>query len=183
MPSRLFAYGTLRRGFAPEEIAAVAARLCPVGRAVTRGLLFDLGEYPGAVFPHMDARPRQEQAHRREDAPAQTMPWSDIEGEVYEVRDPSTWRALDDYEGFDADHPAASLFLRRRIEVSMIDHDGRTHGRTLCWAYEYNRPPQNAVKQATGHLSALQPTGVRRAERAAKPLIEPAEKLLTSVIG
>ena len=46
----LFAYGTLRPGLAPEEIAPVVERLRPVGEGFAFGKLFDLGAYPAAVF-------------------------------------------------------------------------------------------------------------------------------------
>ncbi len=49
MSELLFVYGSLRPGRAPAEIAAVAARLEPVGDATVRGRVIDLGAYPGLV--------------------------------------------------------------------------------------------------------------------------------------
>ena len=119
MSMRLFAYGTLRAGLAPPEIAEAVARLQPLGKGAARGRLYDLGAYPGAVF-----------------ALAGNETAVDIEGEVYEVPDAGTLRRLDAYEGFEADNPDTSLFIRRQIEVRMVG-DGESVG---CWAYEYNWP-------------------------------------------
>ena len=49
MRQYLFAYGTLQPGLAPTKIARVAAKLRPVGEGFVRGVLYDLGGYPGAV--------------------------------------------------------------------------------------------------------------------------------------
>jgi gamma-glutamylcyclotransferase (GGCT)/AIG2-like uncharacterized protein YtfP len=117
MSIRLFAYGTLRQGHALREIAEAAAQLRPIGKGVARGRLYDLGAYPGAVFAS------------GEDA-------GEIEGEVFEVPDEAVLRALDAYEGFEPDDPAASLFVRIPIEVRMA---GRGDS-VFCWAYQYNRP-------------------------------------------
>src|SRR5579871_961031 len=46
----LFAYGTLQPGLAPPEIAPLVARLEPLGPGSIPGLLYDLGEYPGAIL-------------------------------------------------------------------------------------------------------------------------------------
>lgn len=50
MPDYLFAYGTLLPGAAPAEISGAAARLKAVGEGQVRGLLYDLGHFPGAVL-------------------------------------------------------------------------------------------------------------------------------------
>jgi gamma-glutamylcyclotransferase (GGCT)/AIG2-like uncharacterized protein YtfP len=115
MATRLFAYGTLRTGKAPAEIAATVSRLNLLGPAIARGQLHDLGEYPGAIF---------------------SASAGEIPGEVYEVPDASAWAAIDSYEGFYPEDHAASLFVRREIEVRVAS-TGET---VLCWAYEYNRP-------------------------------------------
>ena len=118
MSTRLFAYGTLRQGgSAPAEIAAAVATLRPLGKGVARGQLYDLGAYPGAVFA------------------GDTLGATDIDGEVYEVPDASTWQQLDAYEGFEPGDLASSLFVRRQIDVRMAEGGGDA----VCWAYEYNR--------------------------------------------
>ena len=57
MSEYLFAYGTLQPGLAPTKIARVAAKLRPVGEGFVRGVLYDLGGYPGAV-PDPNAKGR-----------------------------------------------------------------------------------------------------------------------------
>jgi gamma-glutamylcyclotransferase (GGCT)/AIG2-like uncharacterized protein YtfP len=50
MSDFLFTYGTLQPGDAPDEIASTLARLRPVGKGFVHGVLYDLGDYPGAVL-------------------------------------------------------------------------------------------------------------------------------------
>jgi gamma-glutamylcyclotransferase (GGCT)/AIG2-like uncharacterized protein YtfP len=116
MSEYLFAYGTLQPGFAPESMAALVARLTPVGEGFVRGVLYDLGEFPGAVLEAGAA------------------------GRIYgtvlrlpEGRD--VLPELDAYEGFELACPKASLFTRSTCSVQM------TAGGILdCWIYGYNRP-------------------------------------------
>ena len=49
MAQYLFSYGTLQAELAPAEIAPVVRQLRPIGRASIPGILYDLGDYPGAV--------------------------------------------------------------------------------------------------------------------------------------
>jgi len=115
MSTRFFAYGTLRQGQAPEEIALAVARLVPLGRGMARGRRFDLGAYPGAVFS---------------DASGDV-----VEGEMYEVPDDGLWMDLDAYEGFDPNDRVGSLFVRKQVTVRIMESEEEV----LCWAYEYNR--------------------------------------------
>jgi gamma-glutamylcyclotransferase (GGCT)/AIG2-like uncharacterized protein YtfP len=138
MLSKLFAYGTLRQGAAPAEIAHAVARLRWVGTGVVRGRLFDLGAYPGAVFAVPGAT-----------AEAAAL-CGEIAGEIYEVPDMAIWRELDGYEGFEASDPAASLFVRRQIEVRPSEGGELA----ICWAYEYNRPVEFVLQ--TGAANAFE---------------------------
>jgi gamma-glutamylcyclotransferase (GGCT)/AIG2-like uncharacterized protein YtfP len=145
MSKGLFVYGTLRQGRFPAEIAAAVGRLRLVGRGVAWGRLYDLGEYPGASFGMPAAETKEPDTET-----AVAAGCTSIEGEVYEVPDARTWRELDAYEGFEPNNPAASLFVRREIEVKMSSGE-----RVVCWAYEYNR----RVEPADLHLRvhALEP--------------------------
>jgi gamma-glutamylcyclotransferase (GGCT)/AIG2-like uncharacterized protein YtfP len=109
----LFVYGTLRSSAAPPTLRDLLAPLARIGRATTAGVLYDLGDYPGAVFGGA----------------------AEIVGEVIELPgDGSVLPALDEYEGFDPDDREGSLYLRVRRQVTLVD------GRSLdCWAYAYNR--------------------------------------------
>ena len=94
MPQYLFAYGTLQPGWAPAAIRAETDRLLPVGRGVTAGTLYDLGEYPGARFDTSGA----------------------VYGRVCELpTDPAVLARLDLYEG------VPDLFLRRAVTVTLED--------------------------------------------------------------
>jgi gamma-glutamylcyclotransferase (GGCT)/AIG2-like uncharacterized protein YtfP len=85
-PKLLFAYGTLRPNLAGPAWQLVA-RLVPAGAATVRGLLYDLGGYPGMV-------------------PGDGL----VHGELLQLSDPDQLVALDAYEESDGPNP---LFCRR----------------------------------------------------------------------
>ena len=116
----VFAYGTLQPGCAPEEIAEIVRRFEIVGNGFVRGTLYDLGSYPGAVL--------DENSSNR------------IFGTVFRLPAGSNvLPSLDAYEGFDAQVPGRSLFVRRLHPVCL--NDGATN---TCWIYEYNGPNEHA---------------------------------------
>ncbi len=116
MSDYLFVYGTLQPGLAPAKVADLAAKLQPVGKGYVRGMLYDLGGYPGAM--------------------PDPLANSIIAGTVMELpEDASVLRRLDNYEGFDPRAPETSEYIRVRQTVELDS------GRTLeCWFYRYNRP-------------------------------------------
>jgi len=142
MTQYLFVYGTLDPERAPSEIAHAVARLSPVGEASVPGVLYDFGEYPGAVF---------NQASKRK-----------IFGRVFRIPDdPKVLRQLDEYEGFAPSDTDNSLFVRELRPVKLAG------GRTLpCWVYVYNRPPGNARQVRGGALRRRRSRSVAR-DRAA----------------
>ncbi len=107
----VFVYGTLRR----EGVRDIMRRFPQVpfvAAAQVHGHLYDLGPYPGLI---VDA----------------TGPV--VIGELYAV-DAATLHALDAIEGVNADDPAASYYVRRRIAVRLpgvAEAEG--------WVYEMNR--------------------------------------------
>lgn len=108
--AHLFVYGTLQPALAPPSLREVVDRFTLVGRGRTRGLLYDLGRYPGASF----------------DASSD----AEVHGAVYAVPDdPTLWQRLDGYEG------VPSLYLRVRRQVTLDDDT-----QLACWMYEYQRP-------------------------------------------
>jgi len=114
MTSYLFAYGTLQPGRAPVEIAPAIGKLRPVGKGFVHGVLYDLGDYPGAV---LDPSSKQR-----------------IDGTVYKLaNDASVLRQLDEYEGFDPKSPGKSLFVRTLHPVAL-----NSGGALQCWVYVYN---------------------------------------------
>jgi gamma-glutamylcyclotransferase (GGCT)/AIG2-like uncharacterized protein YtfP len=113
---------------APQAMAATVAQLEPLGEGWVSGTLYDLGTYPGAI---LDAG---------------------VEGLIYGTvmrlpDDPQVLRDLDAYEGFEADCPEASLFLRERVTVVMADG-----GRLTCWMYALHRLPEGAQVLANGRF-------------------------------
>ena len=126
MSDYLFTYGTLHPGHAPEEIAPAVAKLRPVGKGFVHGVLYDLGDYPGAV---LDPSSKQR-----------------ISGTVFRLsEDADVLRQLDEYEGFDPGAPHKSLFIRTLHPVSL------STGRTLqCWIYVYNQKPEPAQILSSG---------------------------------
>ncbi len=120
MSDFLFAYGTLQPDYSPPAIAHVVAKLELIGKGSARGVLYDLGGYPGAV---LDSHSKQT-----------------IHGVVFRLPEDATiWRELDAYEDFDPASPETSPFIRVLHPVVLATGD------TLqCWVYVYNRDPGSA---------------------------------------
>jgi gamma-glutamylcyclotransferase (GGCT)/AIG2-like uncharacterized protein YtfP len=117
MSEILFVYGTLRRQ-APAHGLLVGSRLLSKGSV--RGVLYDLGEYPGLV---------QDRANGNR-----------VVGELYELPEgaaPSILRDLDRYEGDE--------FTRRKVFVTLPS--GR---RRAAWTYVLRTTPARARKIASG---------------------------------
>lgn len=111
-------------GFDRRRRAGIDDKLTYVGRGAIRAALFDLGLYPAAV-------------------PA---PEGLVWGEVYSMTDPDTvLAALDEIEGYRADDPDRSLYLRQETEV-------RLPGGAVASAsaYFYNAPLGRAPRIASG---------------------------------
>ena len=128
MKDLLFLYGTLLPVESPEEVADSVGDLRRIGPARIRGRLYDLGDYPGAIFD-----------------PASTT-W--IHGEIFEIPDNAVLQAIDRYEEFDDSNPRTSLFIRTRVPARLRDgHDVES------WAYLYNRDPGDAPLVTGGSYS------------------------------
>lgn len=122
MKCYLFAYGTLLSGALEPQIAQLLRRQCRLGpRARIRGRLLDLGDYPGAV---------------KTDA---ADDW--VQGQLIELLTPARcWPLLDSYEGYSAEHPEGSLYLRERVQAQVLPGQAVLE----CWVYWLRRPPQGA---------------------------------------
>jgi gamma-glutamylcyclotransferase (GGCT)/AIG2-like uncharacterized protein YtfP len=129
----LFAYGTLMltTGItAVDEAMRNAGSI--LGRGWIHGLLFDLGEYPGAVAADGDPDPRGEDAQK-------------VWGHLLRLRDPAAlFSVIDAYEGFVPGDPARSEFVRAETRVHLPNLE---HG-FMCQVYWYNFP--TAGKTAIG---------------------------------
>ena len=114
MPEYLFVCGTLLPELVPGHLAGLLRSLTAVGEAYVSGLLYDLGEYPGAII----------------DESAKTR----VRGRVFQLPpDPAVIQALDDYECVDPNDIAGSLFVRTQVNASLANGES-----LLCWIYVFN---------------------------------------------
>jgi gamma-glutamylcyclotransferase (GGCT)/AIG2-like uncharacterized protein YtfP len=110
----LFVYGTLLSE-GNEFAAFLMENSVLYGSGKFKGKLYDIGEYPGAIF-----QPASEY---------------DVHGQVFLMNEPGMiLRRLDDYEGFGADQPEPNEFIRTLISVETEDKP------VNCWAYLYQLP-------------------------------------------
>ena len=129
----LFAYGTLQPKKAPPEMREAVKALKPVAKGSVRGELYDLGQYPGAVF--------QNGTNGRVIGTVLRLPRrKDLNDHIL--------RVLDDYEGVDPDNPKRGLFVRREMPVRT--RNGR---RLKCWVYEFNGDPGEGKLIPSGQFS------------------------------
>lgn len=128
MSELIFFYGTLMAGFARRRRAGIDDKLTYMGRGQIRGQLFDLGLYPAAV-PGSEGQ---------------------VWGEVYRTDAPDeVLRALDDIEGYRADDPDKSLYVRQLADVSLPGGQA-----DRAWVYFYNAPLGQAQRIASGDYLA-----------------------------
>lgn len=116
----LFVYGTLMRGFPLH--ALLVGRADSVGDGEVAGLLFDLGRYPAALRDGGGV----------------------IRGEVYRLKDPGLWRALDSAEG--------SQYHRGEVGVRLAGGQ-----RVMAYIYWYVGPLCRAVPIPGGDYRAHSP--------------------------
>jgi len=105
----VFVYGTLLKGLQRER---ALSRSQFIGQAWIQGLLYDLGSYPGL----------KEGGGK-------------VFGELYSV-DQATLNYLNRIEGYDSDAPENSLYIRKKITVSLAATDETLEAES----YFYNRP-------------------------------------------
>ncbi len=129
MTEMVFFYGTLMTGFDRRRRAGVDDHLAEfVGRGNISAELYDLGIYPAAV-------------------PA---PDGQVWGEVYRMKDSDKALAgLDSIEGYAAEDPDRSLYVRQLVDVHLTD--GRIE---QAWVYFYNAPLGRAERIPSGDYLA-----------------------------
>lgn len=122
----LFVYGTLRRDTQHQLYHMLARHASFLGEATVQGRLYDLGDYPGMVYPG-DGR---------------------VAGEIYLVA-PSKWetviRRLDEYEGCTDNDPEPHEYRRDVVKAYLVDGD-----EVFAWAYVLNRVPANSREIESG---------------------------------
>ncbi|MBI1180881.1 MAG: gamma-glutamylcyclotransferase [Alphaproteobacteria bacterium] len=94
IPDHIALYGLLRPGHGPFERMDLGAALEPAGPCLIRGMLHDLGPYPGL-------RPGD----------------GTVRGQLYRIRDGRVLRRLDAFEDYDPRRPRRSLYLRRPVRL------------------------------------------------------------------
>ncbi|NBB18204.1 hypothetical protein GVN20_02450 [Runella sp. CRIBMP] len=106
--SSIFVYGTLMQGFTNPFAKKIRQNGIWRGKASFAGALYDLGDYPGAIY-------QPQSPHR-------------VQGEVWELEEfQKTIAALDRYEGIQARNPE---YVRQSIPVTLENcADG------VCWTY------------------------------------------------
>jgi gamma-glutamylcyclotransferase (GGCT)/AIG2-like uncharacterized protein YtfP len=119
MPEYLFSYGTLQPDLSPPEIVPLVRAFPCMGRAHVRGVLYDLGDYPGIVLGERGVK---------------------VWGQVFVLpEDPGVLRRLDEYEEVDLRNLACSQFIRTKC-VSVLESGTEVE----TWIYAYNREPGSA---------------------------------------
>lgn len=115
----LFVYGTLMQGFVNPYAKKLHQQAVWIGRASVSGELFDLGHYPGVIYP--------------------TQQPDRVWGEVWQLQDfKKTIGALDRYEGIYDFNPD---YVRRQVPVVL-----ETGEATQCWIYLFCQPIDSFLK-------------------------------------
>jgi gamma-glutamylcyclotransferase (GGCT)/AIG2-like uncharacterized protein YtfP len=113
---QLFVYGSLRSGFHHPAFEYISRHFLFVGNGKIKGLVYDMGAYPGAI---------------------QTSTESSVIGEVYVIKNENEFdwaiAQLDDYEGVDAEEDETPLFKRALTEVYLDNVK-----KTTAWIYWFN---------------------------------------------
>ena len=126
--ANLFVYGTLRRGFGNRMSKMLRRSSVFVGQGCVRGLLYNIGTYPGLVTG------------------AEEVP---VRGEVYAIQASDVLDYLDWYEGCE-EHPWP-LFERRQVTVELDDGT-----KMDAWAYFYGRSTRGLQLIESGDYLAWQ---------------------------
>jgi gamma-glutamylcyclotransferase (GGCT)/AIG2-like uncharacterized protein YtfP len=108
---RIFVYGTLRRG-GSRDVLRHYEGVSFVITAQVRGVLYDLGEYPGMRLKS-------------------SAGW--IRGEIFDIH-AAGMAALDDWEGIDPRAPGEGSY--RRVRALVERDDGVPE---VCWSYEISK--------------------------------------------
>lgn len=123
----LFTYGTLRKGEHNPMQNYLEKKAEWIGKALCSGKLYYANGHPAAILS----------AHEEDQ----------IVGDVYEFdTDSPLLRELDRYEGYRPGRPEESLYIRRKIDVTLQQN----HEVYAAWIYIYNKPVDKAKLIASG---------------------------------
>ena len=104
---KVFVYGTLLKGMSRSHNMRTSEF---EGLGMINATLYDLGAYPGIIESKKS-----------------------VFGEIYTI-DSATLLALDNIEGYDENHPRGSLYIRKEVDVTLLN-DGNS---TKAYTYFYN---------------------------------------------
>ncbi|WP_183562578.1 gamma-glutamylcyclotransferase family protein [Mucilaginibacter sp. SP1R1] len=123
----LFVYGTLLNG--NNSYAAYLQKHCRlIGDGKLKGLLYDMGEYPGVI-----ADPQGNKY---------------VYGSIYLMDEPDkVLEFIDDYEGFGDNQDQPNLFIRVPVTIETINNV------VECWVYVYNLPVDGLLQIASGRYT------------------------------
>jgi len=110
----LFVYGTLLQP--GNEFAEYLNQHCKfIAEGKIKGLLYDIGEYPGALIDSSEV--------------------SYIYGNIFRIDDPDAiLNIIDDYEGIGGLYSHPQEYIRKQVEIFT------DNGNMTCWMYLYNLP-------------------------------------------
>ena len=119
----LFVYGTLRKAFDNKILLSVSDNLQYVGIGYLKGVLYDLGEYPGMVIDKNGEL---------------------VKGEIYKIDENRNlvFQLLDEYEGYYKNEKKQSEFLRKKTTIRL-----RNGGQIDSWVYSFNYHTKDHLKK------------------------------------
>jgi gamma-glutamylcyclotransferase (GGCT)/AIG2-like uncharacterized protein YtfP len=121
---KLFVYGTLRNNFENEYAKFLQKHSKYWGNGYFFGQLFDVGDYPGAVY---DALCTEK-----------------VFGDIFLLKNKEVLHMLDAYEGVGESNPQPQEYKREMIAIF-------SEGQAIsCWTYLYNHPLQTLKKISSG---------------------------------
>lgn len=122
----LFVYGTLMEDGGGDMASLLGKHSEKIGPGEIRGRLYDLGDYPGAVDSE--------------------KPEETVQGTLYRLKAPDEiLPVLDEYEEYDPQDEAGSLFRREKRSVTLPNGE-----RLKAWVYLYDRPVKDFERIRSG---------------------------------
>ncbi|RFZ84869.1 gamma-glutamylcyclotransferase [Mucilaginibacter terrenus] len=113
----LFVYGTLLQQH--NAFGQYLRKHClPVSKGKVKGLLYDVGEYPGLILDDNAGY---------------------VHGSIYVIESPLIMAEIDAYEGYGPDEQQPNLYIRTRTSILTAQ------GYLESWVYQYNLPVENLV--------------------------------------
>ena len=123
MIDHIFFYGTLMQEDSNHQII-IENKLTFVGYGKIRGLLYDLGDYPGAIKNTL----------------------GEIFGEIYKIIDSDVLKKIDEYEDYLLNDTRNSLFIR---DTTLAEFNGNCLQVFVYW-YNHNIKNYHQIKSGNG---------------------------------